>query len=718
MSTTRRGFLQRTALGTAGLGLVFHLPGCSRGRKWGAAGDLEPNAALRITPDGTVIFTLARTEMGQGTMTSETMMVAEELNLAPSAIQVVNAPAHLDFKNPEFGVQATGGSTSTKTSFGVLPKVGAQAREALVAAAAAAWKVPVEQVRLENGSLHHDGSERSAPMGQFATAAQDFVSSSATPKPRSEWSLLGRDHRRLDARSKVDGTAQFGAEAGPPDAEVAVVIRGPLGSQVTRFDASKAQKMPGVQDVFEISSGVAVVADRTWRARKAAEAVTVEWTPSTFNTEEMWKRYAATLDAGGGSSAHRAGDPAGALDHPDTLEAQYQLPFVNHATMEPQNCTASVTAEGCEIWVPTQSPGQCALQAAMVTGLSRDKIQVHQTFLGGGFGRRGEVDFVREAVEVSKGRGRPVRVQWSREDDVQNDFYRPASLHRLRGRIADGKPVGWSHTIVQQSAFERPIGQMLQEAMASPLSDVAAWAMLTFVDDPSIVEGAADLPYAIENTTVDYHVAPAEVPVGFWRAVGHSSNGFVVESFIDELAHAAGTDPVGFRQALLRDHPRHRRVLELAAERAGWGQPTKPGRAQGVAVHKSFGTFVAQVAEVSVDEGRIRVHRVVAAVDCGTAIHPDGIRAQIESGIVYGLSAALKREEITFVDGWVQQSNFHDFEVLRMDESPNIEVHVVDSDEAPTGTGEPGLPPVAAAVGNAVFRLTGKRLRKLPFSLS
>ncbi|MGF1510746.1 MAG: molybdopterin cofactor-binding domain-containing protein [Myxococcota bacterium] len=718
----RREFLRNVGLGTTGLTLSFHLPACTA-KKWGAPRDLEPNAALRITPDGTVIFTLARVEMGQGTLTSETMMVAEELNHPPANIQVVHAPAHSDFANPEYGVQITGGSNSTHTSWPVLRKAGAMAREALLSAAAADWGVNRREIELENGTLTHAPSGRSASIGSFATRAQRHLDDDAKPKDPTAWRILGRDHRRLDARAKVDGTAVFGSEAGPRDAEVAVVLRGPLKSRVLSFDAEQARQMRGVKDVFEISTGVAVVADRTYRARRAADTVKVAWSESDFSTETMWRRYVETIDHGPGSSARYEGQPEQILKaEGGRVEAEYRLPFLNHATMEPQNCTATVRSDACEIWVPTQAPLQCALQAREVTGLPLESISVHQTLLGGGFGRRGEVDFVREAVEIAKKRGRPVRVQWSREDDVQHDFYRPASLHRLQARVEDGsdglRPVAWSHSIVQESAFERPIGLMMKETMPSPLARTAAWAMTSLVDDPSIVEGAADLPYRIEHLSVDYHTAPPDVPVGFWRAVGHSSNGFVVESFIDELAHEAGRDPLEFRQALLSHQPRHLQVLNLAAEKAGWGTPLSEGRARGVAIHKSFGSYVAQVAEVSVQSSNVKVHRVVAAVDCGTIVHPDGVRAQIESGIVFGLSAAIKQQAITFEAGRVQQSNFHDFEMLRMDESPDIEVHLVESTEDPTGVGEPGLPPIAAAVGNAVFALTGRRLRSLPLKLT
>lgn len=715
MNRTRRAFLRDAGLGTAGLAVAFHLPACSA-KKFGGPNDLEPNAALRITPEGEVIFTLARVEMGQGTLTSETMMIAEELNMDPARIRIEHAPASSAFADPDFGVQITGGSNSTRTSWSVLRQAGATAREALIGAAAAAWGIAPSDVVLADGEL--SSGERKAGMGEMATAARDFVSSRAQPKPRSEWKVIGTDRRRLDARAKTDGTARFTADVAVEGLEIGAVRRGPLGSKPVSIDKSAAEKMPGVKAIFEISTGVAVVADRTHRAFRAAEALQIEWSGSTFSTEAMWNEYASILDGGKGAVARSEGDVDSALSGDDVLEAEYKLPFLAHATMEPQVAIASVERERCRIWAPTQAPMQCALAAQRVTGLSVDQIEVHQTLLGGGFGRRGEVDFVVEAVEMSKVRGKPVRVMWTRPDDLQNDFYRPASLHRLRGKLSGKAPVAWRHDIVQETALQRPVGLMLKEAMPGFVAGVASWAMSTFANDPTIVEGAEKLPYAIDHLEVTYHKRPAVVPVGFWRSVGHSSNGFVVESFIDELAHAAGEDPVAFRRKLLRKHPRHLGVLELAAQKAGWGQPLPPGRARGVAVHESFRSYVAEIAEVSVDQGQIRVHKVVAAVDCGTAVHPDGVRAQIESGIVFGLSTALTQQAITFENGQVQQSNFDDFQALRMNQCPDIEVHVVESTEDPTGVGEPGTPPIAAAVGNAVFALTGHRLRELPFRLT
>ena len=716
---TRRDFLADAGAVTAGLAIAFQLPACSGGKKWGAVGDLETNAALRVTENSRVVFTLARVEMGQGTLTSETAMVAEELNIHPSEIDVVFAPAHLDFAVPGFGIQLTGGSSSTRTSFPVLRKAAAMAREALRAAAAEEWGVPSSKIRLDGRTLSGPHPQQSMPIGSVATAAQKHVKEDVPLKPKSEWKYIGHSLARLDAKAKTDGTAKFGMDEDPPGLEIAVVIRGPLGAKPSSVDSAAALEMPGVKAVFEIPSGVAVVADRYHQILKARREVKVVWSKSRFDTNEMWRRYETAMSGTDWSIAHSGGDVDNTLSEAtEKLEAEYRLPFLSHATMEPQNCTASVRDGHAELWVPTQGPGQCALVTERITGIPRARVKVNQTFLGGGFGRRGEVDFVAEAVHLSRIRKKPVRVMYSREDDTQNDFYRPASLHRIRGALRQGRPVAWDHRIVQQSVFARVVDSLLREAMPSPMASIAGWGMTTFSNDGSIVEGAEHLPYAIQHMRLRYHSAPSEVPVGFWRSVGHSSTGFVVESFIDELAHAAQKDPFAFRKDIMAGSPRHLAVLKLAAEKAGWGTPPPRGRGRGIAVVKSFESYVAEVAEVSVDKGRVRVHRVVAAVDVGQPINPDIVKAQVEGAIVYGLSAVLKEEAITYKDGRVQQSNFHDFEALRFDECPEIEVHLVDSDAAPTGIGEPGLPPIAPAVANAVFALTGQRLRSLPLRLS
>ena len=713
-----------SAATAAGLSLSVYLPGCGRGdpaQRWGQPGDLVPNANIRITPENRVIFSLGRVEMGQGTLTSQVMIFAEELDLDPALVETEFAPNHSDFADPEFGIQVTGGSSSTRNAYEPLSQAGAIAREALLSAAAARLKVPVPELRFNGKTVVHDETQRSVRFGEIAETARSHLNYKASPKPKDKWAVIGQDHIRLDAQAKVDGSAKYGADYQPDELETAVIIRGPLGSKALKISSQEAEKTKGIKAVLSTPYGIAVVADRYYQARKAAEKVEVTWSESTFSTQAMWKRYTTALDDGEGQgNARYEGSASKVLDaaKDKVIEAEYQLPFLAHATMEPQNCTVSWTPDGAEVWVPTQAPSQCAIAVADTTGLSASKIKVHTTFLGGGFGRRSEVDYVQEAAYLSKARRKPIRIQWSREDDTQNDFYRPASLHRLRGLVGEDKPiVAWEHRIVQQSALERPIPSFLREVMPSPFANAATWAMTSVSNDVTITEGADTIPYAIEHLSVGYKVAHEPVPVGFWRSVGHSSNGFVVESFIDELAHAAQKDPVDFRRKLLSHHPRHLGVLKRVTHEAGWGQPLASGRAHGVAVHESFRSYVAVVAEVSVDNDLIKVHRLTAAVDCGIAIHPDGVRAQIEGGMIFALGPTLTQAEITFQNGRVQQSNFHDFQTLRFGQTPEIAVHIVDSDAPPTGVGEPGVPPTAAAVANAVFALTGHRLRRLPLTL-
>lgn len=721
MSVSRRQFLQGTAAVGGGLAVSFHLPGCSGSPadRWGGPQDFVPNANLRITADDRLVFTLARVEMGQGTLTSQVMIVAEELGIDPELFEVEFAPAHADFGEPEYGVQVTGGSTSTRNAYPILTQVGAVAREALLGAAASQLKVGRDTLSID-GKRVVSTSGKSASFGELAQRARNHIDENATPKPRDAWTVIGRDRTRLDAQSKVDGSAVFAADHTLEGTETAVIVRGPLGATPTSVDDVEAKKVKGVRAVMTTPYGVAVVAKHYYQARKAADRLKVEWSASDFSTDAMWKRYAARLDTDEGiGNARDDGDASGALKAAtDVVEAEYRLPFLNHATMEPQNCLARVDDGGCEVWTPTQAPQQVAMVAAKITGLPASKIKVHQTLLGGGFGRRSETDYVAEAVYLAKERGAPVRVQWSREDDVQHDFYRPASLHRLRAKVSGESIEAWEHRVVQQSVMERAVPLMLKETMPSAFAGVATWAMLATSNDPSIIEGADGVAYAIPNISVGYQKAQEPVPTGFWRSVGHSSNAFVVESFVDELAARAKRDPVELRRELLKEHPRHLGVLEAAARAASWGSKLPEGHAHGVAVHESFHSYVAVVAQVSVANDAIRVHKLTAAVDCGTAIHPDGVRAQIEGGMIFALGPTLTQAEITFEQGRVLQSNFHDFQTLRFAVSPEVEVHIVDSREPPSGVGEPGVPPTAPAVANAVFALTGKRLRSLPLRLS
>lgn len=712
---TRRAFLRGVGLAAGGLAIAVHLPSCARVQR-GAPGDFAPNAFLRVTPDDRVIFTLARVEMGQGVTTSETMLVAEELNLDPKEIEVEHAPNHEDYKNPEYLIQSTGGSNSTKTSYIPLRKAGAMVREALIGAAAANWAVARSEVTLEGKELRHLATKRTIKIGALAERAGDFLDEDAEPKPRAEWRIIGKSQPRLDAQAKVDGTAIFGADPEPPGTETAVLVHGPFGSELESFDAAAALKMPGIKAIFAVSKGVAVVADRYPRARKAAALVKTTWTASNFSSDGLFADYARTLDEEDGDSARSEGDVEDVFETAtQQVKAEYRFPFLAHATMEPMNATVWVQADRCDVWAPTQATMSCANITSRVTGMSAKKIHVHQTLLGGGFGRKTYGDVVELAAEIAKERPNPVRLVYSREDDLQRGMYRPLSLHRIRGAVRGGEIAAWEHTMIAQSALFTPgMKPMLEEVVPRFLTGMALGAAKSFATDGSVVEGANTIPYAIENIEVAYHVGEAPIPTAVWRSVGHSFNAFVVETFFDELAALAGKDAFTYRRDLLARHPRHLAVLERAAKEAQWGKSMPAGHAQGLAVHESFGSFAAIVAEVSVENGKPRVHRVVAAIDVGVAINPDGLRAQVEGGVIFALSSALTKEAITFENGRVQQSNFHDFESLRMHESPVIETHIIESDEPPTGIGEVAVAPTPPAVANALARLTGKRYRELP----
>lgn len=709
---SRRAFLTRSAVAGGGLLIGLSLPPAVR-RVFAqeaapAAPKIAPNAFLRIAADDTVTIFLKHSEMGQGVFTSLPMAVAEELECDWQNVRAEHAPADLAYAHTAFGVQMTGGSTSTWESFDQLRLAGAAAREMLIAAAAARWKVPAGECRAENGVVTH--GERRARFGELAAAAAKLPLPEAPKlKEPKDWKLLGRPMHRLDSPEKITGKAEFGIDVKRPRMLVALVARSPFfGGKVKSFRPQKAKAVPGVVDVIEIPSGVAVLGEHFWAARQGRNALEVDWDPgtiaghSTSAQSEDYRRRARTA----GANAATKGDVDavfGTAIH--EIEAEYEVPYLAHAMMEPLNCTAEIRRGVCEIWTGTQFQTGDQAAAAQIAGLAPEQVKVHTPFLGGGFGRRANPrsDFVSEAVHLAKATKRPVQVVWTREDDIQGGYYRPMWASRLRaGLDAAGKPVAWTHTVVGQSILGgTPFAAMIKNGI-----------------DETSIEGAANSPYlaAIADHRVDLHSPEVPIPVLWWRSVGHSHTAFVVESFIDELAHAAKKDPVAFRRELLPEGTRHRRVLDKAAEAFGWGQALPEGHAAGIAVHESFGSFVAQAAEVSVEEGRIRVHRVVCAIDCGPVINPDGVEAQMQSGIVYGLSAALYGE-ITLKDGRVEQSNFHDYPVLRMHEMPQVEVVIVPSTDKMGGAGEPGTPPIAPAVANALFALTGKRLRRLPLRL-
>jgi isoquinoline 1-oxidoreductase beta subunit len=709
--SSRRDFLKTAALGTGGLVVSFFVPGANRllqaAPESGAL--FAPNAFLRIGSDDRITVLLAHSEMGQGIWTALPMLLAEELDADWSRITVEHAPAAPDYFAVGMPMQFTGGSMTTWTEFERYRRAGATARALLVEAAAKKFGVKASACRTENGSVicGAGAGEKRARYGELAAnAAVLKAPKTVALKEPKDWKLIGKPTKRLDGPEKLDGRAKFGMDVQFEGLLTAVVARSPVfGGTVASFDATAAKQVPGVRDVVQVPSGVAVVADHFWAAKRGRDALQVQWNlgPNESLDTEMLRQDYAKYASDGGTVATQAGDANAAFAKAATrIEAEYAVPYLAHAPMEPLNCTVSISADACEIWTGTQFQTLDQAVAARITGLKPDQVTIHTMFLGGGFGRRATPtsDFVTEAVEVAKAAGKPVKTVWTREDDIRGGYYRPAFVHRVAvGLDAAGKPVAWQHRIVGQSI----------------LGNTPFQAMVKNGIDATSVEGVADSPYVkdLPDHRVELHSPEVGVPVLWLRSVGHTHTAFVMESVIDELAKAAGQDPLAYRRALLQKHARHLGVLELAAEKAGWNSALPAGRARGIAVHESFGSYAAQVAEISVVDGAIRVHRVVCAIDCGVAVNPAGITAQMESGIVFGLSAALYGK-VELRKGRVQQSNYHDYRVLRMNEMPQIEVHIVPSADKPGGVGEVGVPPVAAAIANALFALTGERQRDLP----
>lgn len=742
MTLSRRGFLRLSGAAGGALAIGVHLPGCALlpgpselSRTFAATGELAPNAWLRIGADDRIVFLLDRVEMGQGTMTSHATLLAEELEVDPRRIEVQHAPADRAYDNPdpELGFQITGGSSSVRTSWHPLRQAGAASRELLRHAAAATWAVALAECRAEDGAVVHAPSGRRLRYGELVAKAATLPIPEDVPlKPPAQFRWIGKSVDRLDGPQKVDGSAVFGIDVVRPGMVQAVVVRPPVrGGKLRRFQAPPDL---GALAVFPIASGLAVVAPTYWQARRAAARVTVEWEHGAFaavSSDALTRRY-QKLAAGTGERVRVRGNVDRALAKAKTkLEAEYSLPYLAHAPMEPMNATAHVADGRCEVWAPTQAPGIARAQVAEALGLDQRDVEIHTTMLGGGFGRRLVQDYAVEAARISAHVGKPVKVTWSREEDQNNDFYRPMAVSRIRGALDDsGAPIAWHHHLVTQSILDDVgsdfIGALVPGGMPRPLARFAAASApgafrRGVLVDNTAVEGAKDVAYDVPNLTVEWTRATSPVKSGFWRAVGHSHTAFVTESFLDELAHAGKQDPVALRRRLLGGQKRHLAVLERAAKEAGWGSPLPAGRGRGVAVHASFHSVCAQVIEASVERDspagapRIRVHRVVAALDCGRVVNPELVRAQVESAVVFGLSAALE-QQITFEGGQVQETNFHRYRLLRMHECPVIEVHLIDSEADPTGVGEPPLPPVAGALGNALFAATGLRLRSLPLA--
>ncbi len=703
----RRSFLKITAAAGGGLLVGFSLP-ARAARNSAAPSDSNgfvPNAWIRVGTDDVVTLMVASSEMGQGVMTAIPMLAADEMDADWSRVRIETAPAAKEYFNPIIGQQLTGGSTTVRAFWLPVRRAGAAARAMLIEAAAATWGVPVGQCHSDRGAVVHRASGRRLSYGALADRAATLkVPQRVMLKKPSEFRLIGTAVARVDTPAKISGKAEFGQDVRLPGMLTALVERCPVfGGKLAGFDAAAARAVPGVRAVFAIESGVAVVADGFWPAKLGRDALRVRWDEginARLSSDLIVKRFEAAARRPGAvaRSSGNANAVRGRVAR--HLEAVYQVPFLAHACMEPMNCTADVRADHCEIWVPTQAQTGAQRTAAAITGLPAARIAIHTTFLGGGFGRRSEQDFVAEAVQISKQVHAPVKLLWTREDDMRHDFYRPATYNRLSAGIgARGALMSWRHHIVGPSIFERVFPSSVRNGI-----------------DSTSVEGAANLPYAIPEILVTYVLDDPGVPVGFWRSVGSSQNAYVTECFFDEVAHATGRDPYQLRRTLLKNHPRHRAVLDLAARASGWGGRLPAGRQRGIAVAGSFGSYAAQVAEVSVsDHGEVQVHRVVCAVDCGMVVNPDTVVAQMESGIVFGLSAALAGE-ITIRDGRVEQGNFDSYPVLRMDHMPDIEVHIVPSGEPPGGIGEPGTPPIAPAVANAVFAATGRPVRRLPIS--
>ncbi len=705
----RREFLKAGAALGGGLLISLYVPEFVSAARAAdpAAKPVALNAFVRIGTDETVTVISNHSEMGQGIYTSLPMLLNEELEADWARVRVESSPVDAVYNHTVFGIMMTGGSTTTNSEYDRFRKMGAMARIMLIAAAAQSWNVDPQACRAEKGFVIHAASGRRASYGSLAEAASAIAPPKEIPlKDPKDFTLVGKPMHRLDTPSKTNGTAQFGLDVYIPGMLTAVVARAPVfGGKVVSFNADKAKAIRGVVNVVQVPSGVAVIAKGFWPAKLGREKLEITWDDgpgAAISTVEMRKKYSA-MSKTPGAVARKVGDPAAALaGAAKTITAEYEVPYLAHCMMEPLNTVVDLHEDRCEIWTGSQFQTGDRAAAARVAGLKPEQVTLHTTLLGGGFGRRANPasDFVTEATEVAKAAKVPVKVVWTREDDLHGGWYRPMWYdHFAAGLDASGNPVAWTHTIVGQSILT---GTMFE-----------SFGVQKGIDSSS-VEGAADILYGIPNLQVDLHSPENEVPVQWWRSVGHSHTGFSVEAFLDEVAHAGGKDPYELRRTLLAGQPRMLAVLELVAQKANWGSALPAGHARGIATHFSFDSYVAQVAEVSVEkDGTVHVHRVVAAVDCGRTVNPDTVKAQLEGGIIFGLTAALKTE-ITLENGRVQQRNFNDYPMVRMFESPAMEVYIVPSTEHPTGVGEPGVPPVAPAVANAIFAATGKRVRRLP----
>jgi len=700
MPLTRRVVLKAGAAAGGGLLLGFYIPFTAAEA---AAGTFAPNAFIRIGRDGRVTLIMPQAEMGQGVYTSHAMVLAEELDAAFDQVAVeASPPSDALYANPIFGLQATGNSNSIRAFWIPLRKAGASARAMLVAAAAETWRVDPATCRTESSQVIHDHSGRKLAYAALVDRAA-HMTPPADPslKAAADFKLIGKPLKRLDTPDKVNGKALYGIDAMPTGVKFATIAACPVfGGKVGRVDDSAAKVVPGVRQVLVLDDLVAVVGDHMWAAKQGLDALDIAWDEgpnAALTTEEVWRQIKAASE-NAGATAKTVGDVDQALADGEKYEAVFQLPFLAHAPMEPINCTVHIRPDGCDVWTGSQVQSRGQAIAAKLTGLPLDKVKFHNQLLGGGFGRRLEIDGVEKAVRVAQHVNGPVKVVWTREEDIRHDIYRPVYYDRLTASLKDGKIAGWNHRITGSSV-------------------VARWLPQAYTNDVDFdaVDSAVDIPYDIPNLRVQYvRNEPPAVPTGFWRGVGPNNNVFAIESFIDELAKKTGKDPVAFRRDMLGKVPRLQAALDLATQKAGWGEALPPRVGRGVAVQVAFASFIATVAEVEVDEnGEVSVRRMVCAVDTGIVVNPDTVIAQLQGGLIFGLTAAL-HSEITIAGGRVQQGNFNDYRMMRIDETPEIEVHVIDSGEAPGGIGETGTTAAPPALINAIFAATGIRLRKLP----
>ena len=728
----RREFIKATFVAGTGLVVASYLPVQVRHAhaKTSVYGEgiLKPNAWIRISEDDYVTVIVKHSELGQGITTASCMIVAEELEADWSRMRAEMAPVAKVYRNPEFGVQATGGSTGVKTSWDALRQAGAATKELLISAAAQQWNVLPSECAAEKSRVFHRPSGKSLRYGQLLErAATIAVPKKPLLKKQRNFSIIGKPYHRLDTRQKMKGETLYGIDIQMPGLLTATVLHPPeIGGRLRSIDDRRAKTVKGIKGIIPIDSGVAIVAETFWQATKAVDVLNITWESSSkkkLSSDGIMSHWAELIKQEG-ETIRKEGDFKEAMNTaPKKLRAVYELPYQAHACPEPMNCTAHVLSDRCDVWAPTQFQESAREVAVRITGLDPESVKIHTPFIGGGFGRRYMPDYVAEAVEISKKMNAPVKVIWSREEDIRNDCFRPAFYNVVEaGLDAQGIPVAWMHKAVGPAQMDGIVATAapsmvpgwLPQTVKYGVARIVAGLAKRFMTPERTMDGSATMKYGIDNILIEYIKDDPGIPVGPWRGVANTRNAFVVESFIDEIAAASGQDPVSLRLQLLKGTPKHLNVLKLAAEKAGWGRRLPGGRYQGIAVHAFHDTPAAMVAEVSVGrDGQVTVHRVVCAVDCGTVINLKSIEAQLAGGIAFGISATLK-SSVSIKDNRIQESNFDDFPILQINEMPRVDVHIVKSTEPPAGIGEVGVPPIAPAVTNAIFAATGKRIRKIP----